>query len=106
VAAHILRDFRAIDGVGFERDFFCRRTALEIVSMCETGRVKIWGIEGFYLTKHTTQPDMDWILNMSDAPYSYEFASKFLKDSSPLPLFFCLTVEEKEQPQPSMEESK
>lgn len=78
------------------KDYFCRRTALEIVDRCEALGIRILGIDGFYLTANLTEQPIDWILDLSDAePTSsaYNAARIFLETSAELPLFYEFVLE-------------
>jgi hypothetical protein len=72
-------------------DYFCRRTALEIVDRCEMLGIRIVGIDGFYLTASSTEQPIDWILDLSkveSVPSAYRVARAFLEKASELPLFY------------------
>jgi hypothetical protein len=78
-------------------DYFCRRTALEIVDRCEAMGIRILGIDGFYLTANLTEQPIDWILDLSGAgtdPSAYSVARKFLERASDLPLFYEFVLDD------------
>jgi hypothetical protein len=78
-------------------NYFCRRTALEIVDRCEAIGICILGIDGFYLTADSTEQPIDWILDLSGArtgPSAYNVARMFFQNASDLPLFYEFVLDD------------
>ena len=69
-------------------DFFCRRTALDIVARCEEMNIPIFGIDGYFLTDTTTHQPIEWILDQSKSPLDYDTARRFIAAGDALPLFY------------------
>jgi hypothetical protein len=69
-------------------DYFCRRTALDIVARCEEMKLPILGIDGYFLTETTTHQPIEWILDLSNSPLDYEAARRFIAAGTALPLFY------------------
>ena len=69
-------------------DYFCRRTALEIVDRCGEMNLHVYGIDGYFLTDQITHQPIEWILDMSKCPSDYDAARKFIESGAVLPLFY------------------
>jgi hypothetical protein len=69
-------------------DYFCRRTALDIVARCEEIKHPIVGIDGYFLTDTTTHQPIEWILDLSKSPLDYDAARQFIEAGAALPLFY------------------
>jgi hypothetical protein len=69
-------------------DYFCRRTALDIVAHCEEMKLPIVGIDGYFLTETTTQQPIEWILDLSKTPFDYGAAREYIAAGAALPLFY------------------
>lgn len=69
-------------------DYYCRRTALELVDECERIGVPILGVDGAFLTDTQTHQPIEWILDLSQRPTDYDAARRFIESGSALPLFY------------------
>jgi hypothetical protein len=87
-AKSLLSQFRqhALHRLG--TDYFCRRTALDIVARCEEMKLPILGIDGYFLTDTTTHQPIEWILDLSKSPLDYDAARGFIAAGAHLPLFY------------------
>jgi hypothetical protein len=91
-AEQLIEELKAFGLVNGNTVYFCRRTALEIIDRCETMRLELAGIDGFYLTPRSTEQPLDWILDLSKAPGSYEVARRFIWEGKDLPLFYEFVI--------------
>jgi hypothetical protein len=71
-----------------DTDYYCRRTAREIIDECERTGVPIFGIDGAFLTDTQTHQPIEWILDLSDRPTDYDAARRFIESGAHLPLFY------------------
>jgi len=71
-----------------ETDYYCRRTALEMIDECERIGMPILGIDGAFLTDTQTHQPIEWILSLSACPTDYDAARRFIESGAHLPLFY------------------
>ena len=85
------REFEQLKRHAFHRagtDYYCRRTALEMIDECERIGMPILGIDGAFLTDtHTHQP-IEWTLDLSRSPTDYGVARQLIQSGATLPLFY------------------
>ncbi len=69
--------------------FFLRPAdAIELVSRCKEGNISLYGIDGFALTKSTTQPFLEHSISFDQDRSSYEKARRFLEGYIDSDLYF------------------
>jgi hypothetical protein len=86
----LISEFRRYGVRRGDRAYFCRRTSLDIVDRCENSALRILDIDGYYLTAHSIEQPIEWILDLSGKTNSsaYEVTRTFLQDGAKLPLFY------------------
>ena len=68
--------------------------AIELIQQCRESGVRVLGVDGFWITETTTQPDMSISLNLSDTAIeeSWEAAESFIRERDQLGLYFEVVV--------------
>lgn len=69
-------------------DYYCRRTAFDIIDECERIEVPILGIDGTFLTDKQTHQPIEWILDLSQRPIDNSAARRFIESGVTQPLFY------------------
>lgn len=65
--------------------------AIKIVKICRERRLRIWGIDGFFITENSTQPSMEHSIDLSDIDNSlqcWDVAEEFLNKMINYDLYF------------------
>lgn len=62
--------------------------AIELVSRCKERNIPLYGIDGFALTKSTTQPFLEHSISLDQDGNSYEKAKRFLEGYVDSGLYF------------------
>lgn len=59
--------------------FYSYDDALELIDLCQKGSLTILGIDSFIVTETTTQPLLEYSIDLSFSKNSYEQAKVFLE---------------------------
>ncbi|MCA9257281.1 MAG: hypothetical protein KDA33_16660 [Phycisphaerales bacterium] len=72
--------------------------AIAFVRRCREKKVIVFGVDGFYLTATTTQPDMNESIDLSLPPYRgqdcWKLAEEFIGERQDSDLFFEVVADE------------
>jgi hypothetical protein len=70
-------------------------TALEMIARTEELGVPVLGVDGFWITESTTQPDLGHSIDLgSGRPASWVDAAQFVRDRASLGLMFEVVADE------------
>lgn len=68
--------------------------ALAMVGRARELDVRILGVDGFWITEHTTQPDMGHSIDLGGEPSSWAAAEEFIRSRAGLGLSFEVVADE------------
>jgi hypothetical protein len=68
--------------------------ALEMVARAEERGVPLLGVDGFWITDSTTQPDMGHSIDLAGRPSAWAGAAQFIRDRASLGLMFEIVADE------------
>jgi hypothetical protein len=75
--------------------FLSAREALAMVKRAREKRVPVLGVDGFWITENTTEPDMEHMLDVSGDPHhGWDEARKFIEDRAATGLMFEVVEDE------------
>lgn len=73
--------------------FFNARSALELLAWLDAEQIPILGVDGFFLAQQSTQPSMDYSIDLSDSENAAVEAKRHIEKLSDQPLFFEVVAE-------------
>jgi hypothetical protein len=71
------------------------RTAIEIVKRCKALNIRVFGLDGFFLTETTTEPSLENSIDLSKMEANcHELALEFLFERSNSGMYFEVVIPE------------